>query len=174
MDSLQTVIFFCRHGLTDKPYSSDPEIDAERVLTQVGKKQLQEVGKYIRPFAPVAIYASPRKRAIESAEEIKKFGEIDSEIITSDELIEIYTDAQYEALSVTIPSYFQKLVELHRGHHIVCASHQDVIEGGLRALGASDEEADFPCNMGQMYRVVYAGDTFVQAVKLDPASSVAK
>lgn len=174
MNSLQTVIFFCRHGLTDKPYSSDPEIDAERVLTELGKRQLQEVGKYVKPFAPVAIYASPRKRVIESAEEVKKFGEIDNQIITKQELLEIYTDAEYEALTLTIPKLFQELVALHQGSHIVCVSHQDVIEGGLRALGVSDQEASFPCKMGQMYRVVYAGNTFAQAVKLDPAISITK
>lgn len=167
-ESLQTVIFFCRHGQTDRPYSSDPQIDAERMLTDEGRKQIQSAGEYVKAFEPAAIYCSPRKRTIETAEIIKKFGEIDGELELRDELLEIYTDAQYEDLAVTIPKLFQELISKHRGKHIVCASHQDVIEGCLRALGVSDEEAQFPCGVGHLYRIVYAGDQFVQAVKYTP------
>lgn len=168
-ESLQTVIFFCRHGQTDKPYSIDPEIDNERVLTDFGQKQIQAVGEYLRAFAPSAIYSCPRNRTAQTAEIIKEKAEIASEIVKRDELLEIYSDADYASLTARIPAFIKELIEKHAGDHIVCVSHQDVIEGGLRAFGVEADEAEFPCKVGEGYRLVFAGDVFVQATKITPA-----
>lgn len=168
----QTVIFFVRHGLTDQPYSLNPEIDAKRVLTEQGKKQIAKVGEYLRAFAPTAIYSSPLKRTLETAEIIRSKAEIAAKIESKNELLEIYSDSDYQALSQKIPALMNQLATKHPGEHIVCTSHQDVIEGGLKALGVEAEEADFPCLMAQLYRLVFAGNTFVEATKLDPAASI--
>jgi broad specificity phosphatase PhoE len=166
---LQTVVFLCRHGQTDKPYSIDPYVDNERVLTEFGQKQIRTVGEYLRSFAPSAIYSSPRRRTLESAEILRETSEVAGKVIERNELLEIYSDSDYASLQVRMPLFFQELLQKHAGEHIICVSHQDVIEGGLRALGVSAEEAEFPCKMGECYRIVFAGPTFVQATKLTPA-----
>jgi broad specificity phosphatase PhoE len=169
---LQTVIFFCRHGQTDKPYSLNPQEDNERALTEFGRKQIQMVGQYLSSFAPTAIYSSPLGRTIETAEIIKTVSEIDGPIIKREELLEIYSQADYLSLHSRIPLFFQEILKKHAGEHIICVSHQDVIEGGLRALGITADEAEFPCLMGQCYRVVFVGSVFVHATKLAPAPQI--
>lgn len=166
---LQTVIFLVRHGETDFAYVGDKDIDARRVLTEKGHHQCHKNGEYLADFAPVAIYASPLKRTIQSAEEIKRGAKVSCKIVPENDLYEIYDNASWESIKTRLPALFEKIIEAHAGSHVICVSHLDVIEGVLKALGATDKERDSSCQMGEMYRLVFAGKRFVQATKLTPA-----
>ncbi len=169
-DTKQTIIFLIRHGKTDHAYSTDPSVDNERQLTEEGSQQLEKVGEYLAAFAPVAIYSSPRKRTLQSAEIIKEQAHIDSAVQSAQELFEIYSPSDYQSLEKRIPNFFAQLVAKHSGRHIVCVSHQDTIQGGLDAYDLTDEEKDFPCEMAELYRLVFAGPTLVECQKLRPAA----
>lgn len=166
----QTVIFFVRHGQTDFPYSNDPTVDDIRRLTEKGESQSRKNGEYLRSFQPAAIYSSSLRRTMETAEIIKTAAEIPAEIIIGKDLFEIYDNASFYSVGTRLTKFFTNLINNHPGEQIVCVSHQDVIETLLRSLDVSDEEAQFPCEMGELYRLVFAGKTFVQATKLTPAN----
>ncbi|QQG50040.1 MAG: histidine phosphatase family protein [Candidatus Berkelbacteria bacterium] len=171
-EKFQTIIFLVRHGETDRTYLLDPTIDGERVLTQEGRDQIKKVGEYIANFAPVAIYSSPRLRTIQTAEVIEEVAKIPREIEQKQELYEIYSPGDYQALENIIPKFFDELITKHAGCHIVCTTHQDVIQGGLEAFDLTDEEKDFPCLEAEMYRLVFAGHKLVECQKLTPAASL--
>lgn len=168
----QTVIFLVRHGLTDRPYSPESVTDNLRVLTKQGRSQLRKVGEYLAQFMPVAIYTSSRKRAIESSELIAAAIDPAPPIEERAELMEIYSNDDYRALEHRIPRFFAELVAKHAGEQIVCVSHQDVIQGGLDAFQLTDPEKDFPCEMGELYRLVFAGPVLVECQKAKPAHEV--
>lgn len=171
-EKLQTIIFLVRHGETDRLYLPDPKIDGERVLTEKGRAQIKKVGEYIAGFAPVAVYSSPRLRAVQTAEIIREVATIADEIVTRQELYEIYSPGDYKSLRGKIPTFFAELTTKHAGQHIVCTTHQDVIQGGLEAFGLTEEEMDFPCQVSEMYRLVFAGDKLVECQKLKPANAI--
>lgn len=170
-EKLQTVIFLMRHGQTDKVFNGDPAIDGERVLTEDGRTQEKRVGEYLKSFAPAAIYSSPMKRAIESAEIIQKVAEIPGEIVIQPVLAEMYHGQEqgYTERQTAIKEFFGNLVTKHAGEHIVLTSHQDPIEVIVAHLGFTEAELDRPCQMSQGYRLVFAGDTPVECQKIDPA-----
>ena len=169
MQDQQTIIFLIRHGETDFAYVNDQSIDDNRVLTSNGKEQCRKNGEYLKDFSLSTIYSSPMKRTVETSEIIKKHAEIDADVVVEQELHEIYDNASWQSIGTRIPELFLKFVGKHSGEQIACVSHMDVIENTLRAIGATNEEADFPCQIGQMYRLVFAGKTFVQVTKLDPS-----
>ena len=166
----QTVIFFVRHGQTDFPYSNDPTVDETRSLTEKGQGQSRKNGEYLRAFAPIAIYSSPLHRTMETAKIIKTAAEIPGEIITGQDLFEIYDNPSYYSIGKRLPVFFAMIIDKHSGEQIVCVSHQDVIETTLRSFNVTNEEAELSCQIGEMYRLVFAGKTFVQATKLTPAN----
>lgn len=168
---MSTVIFLIRHGQTDRAYSTDPNLDGERILTEQGRAQLNKVGEYLKSFAPSKIYSSPVKRTIESAEVIKEqIGDITIE--TTQRLFEVYSNERFNESFTDGPKFLQELAQKHTGEHIICVSHQDVIEQFVRGLGATNEEAQFPCKTAQGYRVVLAQDIFVEITKISPADAV--
>lgn len=166
----QTVIFLVRHGQTDRFYSRDENIDGERVLTEMGEGQVERVGEYLRSFAPSVIYSSPIKRTMQSSIILKKVAQIDGEIIETDELFEVYNNERYMSLEKKLPAFLRSIATKHAGEQIVCVSHQDVIEGAMRGLGFGEE--DFPCQMAELFRVVYADDIPVESIKLKPADGI--
>jgi broad specificity phosphatase PhoE len=166
MEKQQTIIFLARHGETDFAYVSDPEIDAARVLTKRGIEQSQENGRYLRDFAPVAIYSSPLKRTLQTAHEIVRAAEMTTDVKAERDLLEIYDNDSWLSIKTRLPKLFEKIVSEHSGHQVVCVTHLDVIQGVLKALGATPSEAGSLCQMGEMYRLVFAGKVFVQATKL--------
>jgi len=170
-EPLQTVVFLVRHGETDFAYVSDKNIDATRVLTEKGISQCQRNGQYLADFAPVAIYASPLKRTVQSAQEIKRSTGMTAKVITDDNLLEVYDNARWEAVNKNIPAFFEEIIDKHAGSQVICVTHLDVAVGALRALGAARMEIASICQMGEMYRLVFAGKTFVQATKLMPGNS---
>lgn len=171
MPKLQTVIFLVRHGQTDLPYVADPELDDQRQLTKEGRAQLKKVGEYLKSFAPSVIFSSPRQRTIESAEIIKQITKTTSKVVIAVELLEIYNTASYVATERTVPDFLVSLVKKHAGAQIVCVSHMDVIEGALRGFKVTADEAKLPCGMADVYRLVFAGETFVECTKLQPAKT---
>ncbi len=169
-EKLQTVIFFVRHGQTDFPYSNDPAVDDIRRLTEKGEGQSRKNGEYLLAFQPTAIYSSPLHRTMATAEIIKVAAEIPGEIIIGKDLYEIYDNDSFYSIGKRLPKFFEGIIAKHPGEQIVCVSHQDVIETVLKSFDSADAEAEFPCQMGEMYRMVFAGKTFVQATKLAPAN----
>lgn len=171
-EQLQTVIFFIRHGETDLPYSTDPKVDSLRILTERGVRQSLENGQYLEQFDISAIFSSPLKRTMSTAEAVKQGSGFSGEIMPEPELLEIYDQRSFDSVKTRIPNLFRRLINDYHGKHIACVSHQEVIETTLEALGVINKEANFPCGMGEMYRLVFAGETFVQATKLTPAHEV--
>lgn len=167
--SKQTVIFLIRHGQTDRTYSPDPTTDDLRVLSEQGRAQLKKVGEYLAQFSPVKVYTSPRRRTVESAEAIATQLTPKPQVETRDELMEIYSIAAYQDLKKNIPTFFDQLVASLGGSQIVCVSHQDTIQGGLDAFNLTEEEKDFPCQMGEGYRLVFADAVLVECQKIRPA-----
>ena len=105
-DKLQTVIFLIRHGDTDLPYSSNPLVDNERILTEEGRAQLKRVGDYLKAFDPAVIFYSPRKRTEDCAAIIKRTVASGVQMVEEKRLIEIYDNQQYLALDKKMPAYF--------------------------------------------------------------------
>jgi broad specificity phosphatase PhoE len=165
-DQFQTVIFLIRHGETDGYYSHDPQSDDKRHLTERGKEQMRLVGEYLKDFAPAAIYSSPRRRTVECSQIIKATAQIESQIVEAKELMEVYTNEQYLSLSQRVPQFFREIVRAHPGRHIVCLTHQDVIQGALDSYDLTSQEKSFPCWMGEGYRLVFAGDILVECNKI--------
>ncbi|HSX42103.1 MAG TPA: histidine phosphatase family protein [Candidatus Saccharimonadales bacterium] len=171
MSKLQTVIFFIRHGQTDKDFSSDAGIDNERVLTEEGRAQEKRVGEYLKSFAPSVIYSSHMKRAVETAEIIKVAAEIPGDIISRSELAEMYHGQVqgYAERGAAFKDFLQELCQKHAGEQIVLSFHEDPIESMVAHLGFTTEELDFPCQMSQGYRLVFAGEVPVECQKINPA-----
>ncbi len=172
MEKLQTTFFFMRHGQTDRSYSPDPKTDDLRHLSSVGKNQIAKVGQYIGQFSPVAIYASPRHRTLETAEIIAQHCQGAAPVEPREELLEIYTNDEYRSLEHRIPRFFAAMVAKHPGQQVVVVSHQDTIQGGLDAFQLTDPEKDFPCQMAEGYRLVFAGPILVECQKIRPADGV--
>ncbi len=161
-----------RHGETDRAYSPDPQTDDLRRLSKRGRAQLRKVGKYIAQFGPTAIYSSPRHRTMESAELIAAAVEPKLAVTPRDELIEIYSNSDYRTLEHRIPRFFNELVQKHAGEQVVLVSHQDVVHGGLDAFQLLEDEKDFPCEMGQGYRLVFAGPVLAECQKIVAGNEV--
>jgi broad specificity phosphatase PhoE len=171
-EKFQTIVFLIRHGQTDHFYSVDQTIDDQRRLTEQGREQMKRVGEYLKSFAPAAIYSSPRHRTIECSEIIKQEAEIPGDIISNQALVEVYTDSDYNSLAQRLPEFFKSVTAKHIGEQIVCVSHQDVIQGALNCYHLDEEEKDFPCRMGEGYRLVFAQDRLVECIKIKPAHGV--
>lgn len=171
-EKLQTVIFLMRHGHTNYRYFPLKGIDDRRQLDVLGKKQIKLVGKYLNEFAPVAIYASPMHRCQQTAEIIKQACEFKQTIETRQKLAEVYGLGSYMNAGKKAKTLLEEIINKHAGHQVVVVSHQVPIEKTVAALGADKEEADFPCKMGEGYRLVFAENNFVSAQKIRPAQDV--
>jgi len=170
-DKSQTVVFFVRHGRTDRVYSDDKTVDGERVLTQQGIAQMEKVGEYLKSFAPSAIYSSPLRRTTQCAAIIKEKAGIGSEVEERPELVEVYSSSDYRSVATRMPKFFEDIIAKNPGQQLVCVSHQDVIQATLDSYDLTEEEKAFPCQMGEMYRLVFADTTLVECQKLKPADN---
>jgi broad specificity phosphatase PhoE len=172
-EKYQSVIFFIRHGQTDRAYTQEPKTDDLRHLSEQGRGELEKIGVYLAQFSPVKIYTSPLHRTQECAEIIAKHCNPIPDIEQRKELYEIYSDESYHALARGIPEFFNELVTKHAGDQIVCVSHGDVIQGGLDAYTELTEaEKASPCLMGEGYRLVFADTTLVECQKIRPAYEI--
>lgn len=171
-EPMQTIIFLVRHGQTDRFYSTDPRLDGQRVLTEQGRAQMKKVGEYLADFAPVKVYTSPTMRTTQCAEIICETAGVMHPYEERQELIEVYSNADYTSITTRIPHLFNELIKKHTGQHIICLSHQDVIQRGLDCYELTSTEKDLPCQMGEMYRLTFAGEKLVECHKLRPAHEV--
>lgn len=147
-------------------------VDNERVLTEEGKAQLKIVGEYLRAFDPAVILYSPLKRIQECATIIKKAVTNGCRMIEEIRLIEIYDNQHYLALDKNMPVFLDELVEKYAGKQVVCVSHQDTIQGAVSSLAVTASEANFPCRTAEGYRLVFAGQKFVEIQKIQPAHEI--
>lgn len=147
-------------------------VDNERILTEEGRAQLKRVGEYLRAFDPAVILYSPLKRIQECATIIKKAVANGCRMVEEIRLIEIYDNQHYLALDKDMPTFLDELVEKYAGKQVICVSHQDTIQGTVSSLGVTAAEADFPCRTAHGYRLVFAGQKFVEIQKIRPADAV--
>ncbi|HWY79166.1 MAG TPA: histidine phosphatase family protein [Candidatus Sulfotelmatobacter sp.] len=156
---MQTIIYLIRHGEVHNPqgilYGRLPNYG----LTKKGKQEIENAAEFLKNKQIDAIYASPLTRTNQSATIIQKklsipkitFDEHIIEVKTSyqgrkyNELdplqSEIYfkpldpSDETLEQITQRMKTFIEKLVEKHKGEHIIVISHGDPI----MALKASIE-----------------------------------
>jgi len=74
-DDNACVLFLIRHGATDYNLRKPTVLQGNGIdgpLAEIGKQQAAQVGEYLKSFSLDAIYASPMKRAVETAQAIAK------------------------------------------------------------------------------------------------------
>lgn len=104
------MIYLLRHGLDDERYIGGW---SDGNLTDIGIKQINEVGQYLKDknYQISKIYTSDIKRAVESAEIINKY--LNVEIICSEELRELnkglLTGLEVNLAKRLYPKYFDNL-----------------------------------------------------------------
>jgi len=68
--SARPIAYFVRHGETSGNAANTFRGKIDFPLTDVGKQQAKEVGKFFKSLAISAVYASPKKRTMDTAEAI--------------------------------------------------------------------------------------------------------
>lgn len=169
-DHLQTIIFMVRHGETDRFYNTDRGIDAQRQLTEKGRDQVKKVGEYLKEFGPSKIYSSPLDRCKDSAEIIKDTAQIEASIDFTEQLVEIYSSEPRQEAGQRGESIFQTILANHRGEQVVAVSHQYII-GYIVADFLKVSYHDVPCDFADIWRLVFADETLVEATRLAPAKA---
>ena len=169
-EQLQTIVFIVRHGETDRSYSLNMSTDERRQLTEHGQEQSRLVGRFLDQFSPTAIYSSPLDRCVATAKLIQ--AEIDPEplITTSDALVDIYSSAPKEIKEAGErgETIFSTILDTHKGEQVVAVTHQFII-GYIVADFLNTEDSKVPCDYADVYRLVFAGETLVEATRLQPA-----
>ncbi len=170
MEKLQTILFLVRHGATDREYSQDKSDDAERQLTELGRRQARSVGRYLDQFSPPIIYSSPLDRCVETAKLIQ--AEIASEpvLTTAPELVEVYSSLPKvrQEVGERGESIFSLILDNHRGEQVVAVTHQYII-GYIVADFLGKNYSEIPCDFADVYRLVFANETLIEAIRLQPA-----
>ncbi|MDO8649877.1 MAG: histidine phosphatase family protein [Candidatus Berkelbacteria bacterium] len=167
-EKFQTTIFLVRHGETDRPWKDNIPIDSQRRLTERGKKQIVLVAKYLAEFQPSALFTSPLHRCVESAEIINKQLSQQLNIQQQKELFEYYTPERDSAVTNRVANFIEEAVREWAGHQIVAVTHQDPIQFAL-AHYFKKNPINFPCEMSDVYRLVFAGKILTEATRLQPA-----
>lgn len=170
-EKFQTILFLVRHGETDRPWEDSKPIDSHRQLTEVGKKQLSVVAEYLAEFEPVAIFTSPLHRCVESAEIMNEQLTPHLEIQQRDELIEYYSSESDGSVTNRMVGFIEKTIRKYSGQQVVAVTHMDPIQFLLAHL-FKKRPSDFPCEMSDVYRLVFADDTLVEATRLQPAHGI--
>lgn len=169
-EKLQTVLFLVRHGATDFDYSQQAGIDSQRQLTALGREQSVTIGRYLAVFAPSAIYSSPLDRCIDTAEAIRKEIGLDDNIVITKQLQEIYSSEPRQEAGERGESIFETVLRDHRGEQVVAVTHQYII-GYIVADFLGVGYRDVPCEFADIYRLVFADNTLVEATRLQPAKA---
>ncbi|MCR4277575.1 MAG: histidine phosphatase family protein [Candidatus Berkelbacteria bacterium] len=169
-EHLQTIIFMVRHGQTDSAYSREAGIDSQRQLTDTGVQQSVALGRYLAAFAPSAIYSSPLDRCIDTAAAIKTEVGLDDKIVITKQLQEIYSSEPRQEAGERGESIFQTVLQTHRGEQVVAVTHQYII-GYIVADFLGVGFRDVPCEFADVYRLVFADKTLVEATRLQPAKA---
>lgn len=146
-------------------------IDSQRRLTERGKKQIVAVAKYLAEFQPSALFTSPLHRCVESAEIINNQLSPHLKIQQQKELFEYYTTEGDSSVTNRVVKFIDEAVREWTGHQIIAVTHQNPIQLTL-AHYFNKNPNDFPCEMSDIYRLVFAGDVLVEATRLQPAHGV--
>ncbi|MPZ54076.1 MAG: hypothetical protein GEU79_15320 [Acidimicrobiia bacterium] len=82
-----TALYLVRHGETTLNTQGRFRGHTDPALNRRGRRQAREAGRQLAPVRPEAIYSSPLRRAVETAEAIAQQAGLD--VITSPDLIDI-------------------------------------------------------------------------------------
>lgn len=167
----QTIVYLVRHGETDQQYSRDQSTDAERQLTERGRRQVAVLGEFFIQFAPSAIYTSPLDRCRDSAVIIQQKAGSSSGIIPTNQLLEIYSSEPRDEAGERGESIFETILRDHRAEQVVAVTHQYII-GYIVADFLGVEYREVPCDFADVYRLVFADGMLVEATRLQPAHGV--
>lgn len=170
-EKFQTILFLVRHGATNLPWEDSAPIDSHRHLTERGKQQLSAVAKYLAEFQPVALFTSPLHRCVESTEIINEELSPHLKIQQRDELFEYYSTEGDKSVTSRVHKFIEKAVEEFAGQQIVAVTHQDPIQFVL-ANYLEKSPGDFPCEMSDIYRLVFADSALVEATRFQPAHGI--
>ncbi|HUD20655.1 MAG TPA: histidine phosphatase family protein [Candidatus Saccharimonadales bacterium] len=162
----QTIVFLVRHAQTSPAPNNDPSLYDRRILNEEGRAQAKKIGEYLADFGIAKIYTSPTKRTQETADMIYHISGCSSEPVVEKKLNEIYNNAEFENIDKTGVSFIENIVRHNNGKQIVLVSHMLVIAELLKKLGADESEMQLPCQQGEMYRLVFAEDKFVECQKI--------
>lgn len=171
-EKLQTIVFLVRHGETDSGYSQQAGIDSQRQLTDVGREQSVAVGRYLAAFQPVAVYSSPLDRCQETAKIIQSEISPPPPIILNKALFEVYSAVPKirHEVGERGETIFTTILAAHKGEQVVAVTHQYII-GYIVADFLKIEYRDLPCEFADVYRLVFAGNILVEAMRLQPAKA---
>lgn len=172
-EHLQTIIFMVRHGQTDGPFNLDGKVDNQRQLTKLGRKQVEACGRYLEQFEPTTIYSSPLDRCRETTKIILSKLQNSPKVIFSEKLMESYSPSREvrEGIGNREDWVLDEIVSKHSGEQVVVSTHQVFIVSivadffGLKYL-------DVPCEFADIYRLVFADKTLVEATRLQPAKAL--
>ncbi|MCR4311315.1 MAG: histidine phosphatase family protein [Candidatus Taylorbacteria bacterium] len=164
----QTILFLVRHGQTDSGYSQQANIDSQRQLTLLGREQSVAVGRYLAEFQPTVIYSSPLDRCRDMADIIRTEIGLKDDLIVTKQLSEIYSSEPRQEAGERGESIFETVFRDHRGEQVVAVTHQYII-GYVIANFLGVGFRDVPCECADIYRLVFADDTLVEATRLQPA-----
>lgn len=169
-EKLQTIIFMVRHGETDLGYSQDAGVDRQRQLTALGREQSVVVGRYLAEFQPTAIYSSPLDRCRDMADIIRTEVGLKDDLVITKQLSEIYSSEPRQEAGERGESIFETVLREHRGEQVVAVTHQYII-GYIVAEFLGVGFRDVPCKFADVYRLVFADTTLVEATRLQPAKA---
>jgi len=169
MGKMQTTVFLVRHGETDNNYSTNHSIDSKRQLTINGRNQAKLIGQYLTQFQPAIIYSSPLDRCLDTAQIIQSQIGLENEIIQTNSLLEIYSNEPRSTAGERGRSIFEEIIHEYKGEQVVAVTHQYIIGYIVAALWGVDFW-DVPCKFADVYRLVFAENTLVEANRLQPAN----
>lgn len=167
-DKSQTVIFLVRHGQTDQSYTDNPRTDGERLLTSTGHDQVKKVGRYLKDFAPAALFSSPIERCVKTSKIINQQLEKPLKIQTTKDLFETYSIEKENHLRSRVGHIIESIVKKYTGQHAIVVTHQYIVRAILAEFLDADPY-DYPCELADVYRLVFAGDKLVEHTRLQPA-----
>jgi len=167
----QTIVFLVRHGQTEGDFSLNRAVDQKRPLTEFGQAQAQAVGQYLAQFMPVAIYSSPLDRCQKTAEIISKQFDRQTDIQTSEKLVESYSPSKSirEGVGDREETIMEMISNHHQGEQVVVVTHQAFI-GSIVADLRGVSYGEVPCAVADIYRLVFADSKLVEATRLQPAN----
>ena len=163
MEKEQTIIYFVRHGETNRVYSLNPNEDDLRVLNDNGKQQAEKTGLYLKNYEPASIYSSPRKRCVQTAEIIKQNAQITGDIQIDKRIDEDYNLLSDEDMKKRLFELFKDITDKYNGKQVVVVSHMFY----FWLFGNKSENFD-PCSV---IRFVFADGVLVHHSYLYPAKN---
>ena len=111
-------VILVRHGETD--WNQERRVQgsgSDRQLTEMGKQQAESIGLRLKQENIQAIYSSPLRRALDTAQAIARYHQVEVQIEPS--LNEIYAGELEGILIEKLGSYLNQLVARERGDESV-------------------------------------------------------